>query len=84
MKYLYAFSGLCVGIGIGQLMIMSEFSSTFKVGQCVRDLGHDTIETVSTVTARGAVETTYTRWGTVQRDVYKGADLDALVKVNCK
>lgn len=71
------------------IIVLSGPSNTFKVGSCVRELGHKAIETVVASATGGAIETTYDYTysdgsKTVRSAVYDKLAQERLVKVNCK
>lgn len=55
----------------------------FKVGECVRDLGHEVVETITYVTDGGAIET---KWPNTYSNGFSSYVYDngnRLVKVSC-
>ncbi len=80
--------GLLVGLTVGPKLTATA-TTTLKVGDCVRELGHETKETISYITNGGAVETEYTRTyndgsvGPLNRSIYYGSQLTTLVQVPC-
>ena len=56
---------------ISSLLITSSCAHQFKVGDCIRDLGHPTIEQITFITQGGAVETKYrSEYGILRMERY--------------
>lgn len=85
MKYLNLGITLLVGVSLGVATekLLDSQAATFKVGECVRQLGSKTVEKVITTTDLVAVETEY-YYGYNRRAAYYGGQADTLVKVSCK
>lgn len=75
-----------IGLSAGVTLEASRDHLDLKVGDCVRELGHDTIETVSAVTNKGAVETRYfSKSANIDRiGSYYSFQAEKLLKVECK
>jgi hypothetical protein len=67
-------------------LMLTGCASSIKVGDCVRELGHDTIETVITKSEYGAIETEYKSSynNAIRTEVYGKQQQEKLVKVECK
>lgn len=74
--------GVLIGVILSMSVILYDRQDTFSVGDCVRELGHSTIERITFISNK-SIETEYKSYGQTHLEVYSKIYKE-LIKVKCE